>query len=490
VKSVRLAFVLGSLGICACAAGPAPASPASVALSPAPEAPTPPPPPPAAAQAPEDPSRATPPETSDGFVAHHDTPATFVLPNGMRVVVIERHGLPLVAARVIVRISSQKDDTDADLRATLTPSTFLVSPDTVGQVVSSCSVTNCSVFGRGAPNELGDILDREATMMRTEPPTAEGQRRMDAALEIRRGNEGLPFPSAAHATAALLFGSTPPFGVAPVAPKPPTLDALERWRRETFVPGAATLVLVGDVTPASAKDAAARAFGKWTGHGRFVHKSAPVEALPSGPRVAYIENTYYPSDIGAIAVRGPAWNDPDFAAALVATTMISSKLPEAVPCSDAQDRALTAWPLPMTPWQKGSFIRLGGYFAPKTAIGGLRDLLKGVRAAREAGPGDDELARAKRTAVMSFHRFDSDVVMLASLASDAIDGEGLDAALSLEEKVQAVTAADVKRVTQRFFAEESLRVVIVGKPNDFPDMPTLGLGRDAVVLDAAGRVKK
>lgn len=91
---------------------------------------------------------------------------------------------------------------------------------------------------------------------------------------------------------------------------------------------------------------------------------------------------------------------------------------------------------------------------------------------------------------MSFHRFDSDVVMLASLASDAIDGEGLDAALSLEEKVQAVTAADVKRVTQRFFAEESLRVVIVGKPNDFPDMPTLGLGRDAVVLDAAGRVKK
>lgn len=57
-------------------------------------------------------ARQAPPRVQPPRPAHLPPPSLLVLPNGLRVAVVERHTLPLVTLRLVVRVGAEADSPD------------------------------------------------------------------------------------------------------------------------------------------------------------------------------------------------------------------------------------------------------------------------------------------------------------------------------------------------------------------------------------------
>ena len=429
---------------------------------------------------PEDPLRAAPPATSDDWQPTGDSGQAFTLPNGMRVVVVERHGIPFVNARLAIPQAVPSKDPKADLRNSLASQVFLSPRDPGDHLGGWCGSVDCGVDAWGASSELGDLLRREAALVRTEPARAESERRLALASRGYAMSAGEPSANARRSAGVLLFGYDHPYAAPADAPSALTLDDLLSWRRSAFVPAGATLVLVGDVTLAQTKAVVTRYFGDWRGQagprGPSAHPVA-LPPLPDGPRALFTQNGYLPTDYAAVVARGPAWGDPDVAAALVAVEIYEAPLPRPAPCREMENRRPTSRQrVPLAFLPSVSVATLGGSFAPKTALAQIRGVLEAIRASREAEVSEATLTRAKRLAVAQWRRREDDWGALASTVNVALDAGALEGAFGFEDKIASVTAADVRRIAERYFAEDAVRVVIIGEQEHFRALKELGVG--------------
>jgi zinc protease len=100
-------------------------------------------------------------------------------------------------------------------------------------------------------------------------PEAEVSNRRGEIITLIRQDEDNPAPVANEALMAALYGETHPYGKRPRGrvEDVETIDraALRRFHAERFRPAALSLVMVGDVSPASAMAAADAAFASWKG---------------------------------------------------------------------------------------------------------------------------------------------------------------------------------------------------------------------------------
>jgi zinc protease len=438
----------------------------------------PPPPPPVASPVTEDPSVGAPPATSDDWPARSEAGQTFLLPNGMRVALVERHGIPYVVARLGIELPSAPKDPQADIRRALVREVFLQARDAVGQPVRYCGSVDCGVLARGASSELGDILEREAAMVRNEPAAPEAERLLAHALQGYAMVSGDFSSNAQRSATVLLFGYDHPYAMPAVAPQPPTLRELRQWRQTAFVPGSTTLVLVGDVTLADAKALVTRHFGDW--RSKTGPRTAPpaFPPLPDEAHAFFTQNDFIPVDYAAVVARGPAWSDPDVAAVLVATSLFQTSLPRPTPCREMEGRLPTSrGGVPLSFLPGGSVVTLGGSFAPKTAVASIGSILEAIRASRDLDASEDALARAKRKTVADWRRREEDWTSLSGTVATVLEtGGALESAFGLEDKIASVRAADVRRVAQRYFGEDALRVVIIGQGRHFADLQELRVG--------------
>ena len=121
-------------------------------------------------------------------------------------------------------------------------------------------------------------------------PEAEVSNRRGEIITLIRQDEDNPAPVANEGLMAALYGETHPYGTRPrgSVESVEAVDraALQRFHAERFRPAALSLVMVGDVSPASAVDAADAAFGSWTG----APPAAPVlpEVPPASKRVVRV----------------------------------------------------------------------------------------------------------------------------------------------------------------------------------------------------------
>jgi zinc protease len=449
---------------------------------------------PAAPAAPEDPFRASPPATSDDWQPTGDSGHAFTLPNGLRLVVVERHGIPFVNARLGMRVALPPKDPKADLRNALAGDVFLSPRDTGEPLGGWCGSVDCGVGAWGASNKLGDLLRREAALVRTEPERAELERRLALASRGYGMSAGDPFANGRRNAGVLLFGYDHPYAAPADAPNPITLDELRSWRRSAFVPAGATLVVVGDVAFEETKALVTRYFGDWRGQASPRGSVAspplppsPLPPLPDGPRALFTPNGYLPTDYATVVARGPAWGDPDVAAVLVALEIYEAPLPRPAPCREIENRRPTSLQrVPLAFFRGVSVATIGGSFAPKTAVAQIRAVLEAIRASRGADVSAPTLARAKRLAIAQWRRRGDDWGALANTVATALDAGALESAFGLEDKIAAVTAADVRRVAERYFAEDAIRVALIGAKDHFRALKDLGVG-GAFVVDAYAR---
>ena len=223
------------------------------------------------------------------------------LPNGLRVVVVPRPGVPLVELRLRVPFAAA----NARAAATHTARTSVLAGAVLlgtaahdqaeiaqllqanGAELSVASDPDRLVFSTALlPGGLSAVLGVLAEVLTGAVYPArpvEGEReRVAERIAIARSQ---PAVLARAALAARRYGKHPYAVQLPETDlvRRVTPAALRTLHRERVLPAGSTLVLVGDLEPRAATDAVAEALRDWTSTGEAVVAAAPAPQQPPGP---------------------------------------------------------------------------------------------------------------------------------------------------------------------------------------------------------------
>jgi zinc protease len=431
----------------------------------------------------DDAALAAPPALPDLAAPVLGTVQSFQLSNGLRVLVLQRHAFPLVAATLSVSLTALGADDVGERRAQLLAATFLVPTENVGPASGFCTIDACIVQAKGTSLELEQVLHHIADRAMHESAThAEYERRWSAATE----SFDLVGAPVARNARALLFGKNHPYGGPRSGPSPSLAD-VEGFRRRAFVASASTLAVVGDVTVEAVRDVVARELGAWAA-GAPPHSRPLAPMGPSENRIAMCRNGGSRQvAVGVVAV-GPAPRSPDAPAFEVLAQMLGGGLDSELFHGVREGLGLAYTVGATVQWFAGaSMITVGGSFDGADVFDGTRAILADIASLQGHEAMADRVARAKGTALAAWRvGVETNQGIADRLAMAAIGILPPDVPLHWPERLLAVTAADVQQAAQRYLAPPSLRIVFVGRPNFIGTAHSLGLG-PPVITDFDGR---
>ncbi|MGY2733456.1 M16 family metallopeptidase [Sphingomonas sp. UYP23] len=281
--------------------------------------------------------RIAPPPPAAAIAAAAPVTDEFALANGMRVVVVEKHDLPLLTALLVAQGGAADDRPDragvnslaADLltKGTTTRSATQIARQIEalgGSISSDASWDGSSIEVTVKSDQATPALAILADVARN-PVFAPAEIERARAQTIDGVQVAIKDPSqlAGLVAARAALGASPyghPRSGTPTSLKAITPTDIRSAYAKAWAPAQATLVLVGDVTPARAKALAEANFASW---------KATVPVGPDGPRQIYPAPRVVVVDMpgagqaGVVVARpGIARSDPSYYPAAVANTVL------------------------------------------------------------------------------------------------------------------------------------------------------------------------
>ena len=228
-----------------------------------------------------DADRVSPPPPGQVIIARAPTPATVRLANGLTVITVPRHNLPLVNATLIASAGAAADPGNMAGLHSLTAKLMTKGTTTRGATAVAAAVEALGGQLRAGAGREGMTLDLTVKVEQIEPALAVlsdlARNSVFAAEELERARGQAideatvamqnPGTLSRLAVNRALFGSGS-YG-SPATGTPQSLKAIDRAgvlaaAARGMRPDHSVLVLSGDITPARARALADRAFGGWS----------------------------------------------------------------------------------------------------------------------------------------------------------------------------------------------------------------------------------
>jgi zinc protease len=282
-------------------------------------------------------ARDFPPEALPSKPLVLPAPALQVLPNGLKVVVIERHSLPLLTLRLVVKSGAESDPANlpgtaqlvsallTEGTATRNASQISEAIDSSGGLVDAGAGWDESFISLSVLNDheelafdlLSDMVMHPAFV----PSEVERKRKQTlSGLEVVRDDPDYVADAALRRLAFLgtSYGH-PEDGTIP-AVRRITPEDLHAFHNNYYQPSNALLAIVGDIETSQAFKRAEKYFGAWTNHAPAVVPAAsPV--FPS-PRIVAIDKPDAVQTEIRIGNFGVPRNSPDYLALSVADQIL------------------------------------------------------------------------------------------------------------------------------------------------------------------------
>lgn len=406
----------------------------------------------------------------------------FTLDNGLKVIVVEKHTLPVVAGRLIIDAGAMREPAAKNGLASLagrllsegsgniTGAEFARRMESMGAAYSAGGVFSNSFVGVVAlKNVFPDALALAAqTVIAPIFPESEFGRVKNQALADYQQRRARTFGLASDAFIRAAFDSTAPFS-RPEAGTATTIGGLTRddvvtWHRTMFAPSAATLLLVGDITPADARSVAQRAFGSWTGSRASMGPVANPVKKYNGTRIVLVDR---PGSVQSSVVIGQAGfqaTDPEYISMLALNHVLGGAVSSRLNTNLREKRGYTYGIFSgldlragAGAYQVNSEVRTNATdSALVEAIGEYRRLVT------EPVPGT-ELQGHVNNLVSGFPSSVQTVQALTGRIQNLIVwGLPVDFYTSYRERLAAVTADDVRKVATSRLTPDNLIVVVAG----------------------------
>ncbi len=258
-----------------------------------------------------------------------------------------------------------------------------------------------STAGKFAPT-----LDILADMLLNSTFPAPALERLRAQrLVALNSSKAQPGAIASRVFPKVLYGTGHPFGqlVTEDTLKAITRDDVVAFHKTYFQPGRAAIVVVGDVTPASARATVEKALAKWPAAGSkpaFTYPPMPARA----PTTIYlVDKPGAAQSTFAIGLPGPPRTTPDYYAIQVMNTLLGGMFQSRINANIREEKGLSYGVNSSFAFGKGPGpFRAGGDIISAKSDVGLTEFMKEFRGIQGSRPvTDDELQVSKNSLAQS-----------------------------------------------------------------------------------------
>ncbi len=427
------------------------------------------------------------------------------LSNGMQVLVVENHALPVVNVHVVFPAGRAEDplsklglaglltsvwDEGTRRRSSLQIAEELAGIGaslhfSAGEDATSARLFTLTQHLPAALEVTGDVLQNPAFP----EPELQRERQMAIGRLLMIRNE--PHALAVLAVAGTLYGQDYPYGK-PMFGTPDTLRSITRGDLEEFYrgqirPEKAAAIVVGDVTPEDITARLEKTLGGWKAGG------APAEVKfpplpPSKPAgIVLVDKPGAAQSVISVALVGALRNTPDYPALTVMNSVFGGQFSSRLNMNLREDKGYTYGARTGFEWrvhQPGPFVASASVHTAVTHLA-LVEFLKefeGMLGKRPVTPAELEFNKTYLTRGFPAG-FETPGAVANQLETLVEYGLPDDYFNTLVPRIQAVAADDVLVVAKRYLHVGRLAVIIVGDRGKIEKrLRELPVGKDLAVL--------
>lgn len=428
------------------------------------------------------PDRSKPPELGPPPAVSLPPVTRHTLSNGLLVLVLEKHQVPLVQVNVVVRAGSAMDPDDRPGLASLTAAMLdegagtrnalelADAIDFLGADISATAEQHRIGVGLHTPvARLDSALALLADVaLRPSFPSEELERVRRERLTALVQQHDEPRAVADVLFMHTVFGDAHPYGRRTFGTEASlralTVDDLKRFHQTYFRPSNAAIVVVGDVTPGQLLPKLEAAFGKWSGTGNAPPAPHWNEASQVARREILLADKPGAAQTEVIIGRvGVPRSTADYYALTVMNTALGASFTSRLNQNLREEKQYT-----YGAYSYFQYDRLAGPFAARAAVQtavtdkALVEFMKELTRIR-SGLTSDELTRAKNFVALRFpERFQSIGTIARQLGDLVVYDLPLDYYNNYVQRILAVTAADVRRVANQYIDPNRVVIILVG----------------------------
>jgi len=414
-------------------------------------------------------------------------PYIYKLPNGITLLVVEDHDIPKISANYIIDAGPVSEGNKAGVlellsgmlnegTTTLTKVQFSTSIERMGSEVSlNSSGGSVSALTRFFPKSFSLF----AQGMRNPAFTASSLEKLKTAklTDLKADERNGPGISAKLVN-ALAYGTTHPYGEFPTEASVSKIQLadISAMYRKYITPSRGYLTIIGDITNEEAKALAIKAFGDWKGS---ILKLPVLTTVPS-PFKTEMDVVDLPnlvqSEITLINLINLQISNPDYHAVLLANEILGGS-PDSRLFRNLRERHGFTY-------GAYSSVGAGRYQSTFKASASVRnekvdsavvEILNEVNLMRSEPVNKDVLQDAKNLYNGSFALGLETPGRSATLATNILlNNLSKDFYRTYLQKINAVTPADILRVSKKYFTVDNSRVVVVGNAQIGPEVKKLG----------------
>lgn len=432
----------------------------------------------------QDVDRSKPPQAAAPAPLSIPDPATFTLPNGITVLVVENHKLPKVTASLFIDMGPVAEGKKAGVMSLmgdmLSEGTTKAPKAKFDEAIDLIGANVNLYSGGGSTSALTRYFEKAFLLMAEglrypSFPSASFEKLKTQALTGLRAGERSAAAISGRVVGALAYGKATAMGEFETEEtiKGLTLEDVKQYYRNYITPSRAYLTFVGDITPGAAKSIAIKAFGDWKGK----KLELPVIKKAENVKTTEIDFVDLPSavqtEIRVTNLINNPMSNPDYHALLLANQVLGGGFEGKLFMNLREKHGFT-----YGSYSNVDASRFQGQFTTSAQVrteksdSAIAEMFIEMENMRTGNITAEELEVAKAKINGSFALGMEDPARAATYASNIlINNLSKDFYRTYLQKINSVTVADVKRVSNKYFNTANSRIVMVGNGDKI--LPTL-----------------
>jgi len=444
---------------------------------------------------PEEAWRANPPQP--GALSHLSLPmpTSFKLANGLTVMLVEQHNLPVVAAHLVVLSGSDANPANKPGLASFTAAMLdegtnrRSSPqiaDDVAQIGASLDTSATADYSSVQIRTLKqnadaafDLLSDVVLNPKFEPAEIDRVRKRRDTDILQLHDD--PVQLVLGVLFKTVYGPEHPYGYRELGTEESnrliSRDQMQKFWQQGYAPGNSALVLAGDLTPDEAHTLSEKYFGNWKG-ATSKHLPPPVDVKTS--RAIYlVDKPDAPQTLEVVAGLGVPRSTADYVPIEVMNNALGGLFSSRINMNLREQHGYTYGGFSQFIYRRGPGLFVaGGAIRTDVTAPAVHELFNELERIRTSPVSPEELKLAKGSFSQSLAGLFETSERTAGTVGDLFTYDlPLNYYKQLPPKIDAITAADVQRVATQYIHPESAVVVGAGdRAKIEPELKKLSIG--------------
>ncbi len=404
---------------------------------------------------------------------------SFTLSNGLKVLVSENHKLPRVSFQVFIDVppilEKEYVGTTSITGQLLSTGTISKSKAEIDEAVDFMGATlntgSNGIFAASLKKHTENLMAIASdVLLKPSFPKAEFEKIKKQTLSGLAASKEDPNAIASNVSTVIRNGKDHPYGEIPTEEsiEKITLSKTKEYYNKYFKPNIGYLIIVGDITAAEARPLAEKYFGSW-GKGTIQKEDFPTPRRPDVAQVDFVSKTGAVQSV--INITYPVElkpNSNDWIKARIMNTILGGFFGSRVQQNLREDKAYTygaGTSLSNDPYI-GSFSASASVRNEVTADA-IREFLNEMNRLRTEKVSDQELTTVKNLLTGRFARALENPQTVARFAlSTSRFNLPADYYTTYLERLNAVTAADVLAMAQKYVTPDNAHILVVGNRSE------------------------